>query len=375
MNKAWKRYGTMGAALLLSGNALAGATAGPPTRLKELVTVEGIRENQLVGYGLVVGLAGTGDKRQTFFSAQSLANLLERMGVQVNPQAIQVRNMAAVMVTANLPAFSQPGSRIDVHVAAMGDATNLQGGQLILTTLRAADGQTYAAAQGAVVTGGFVARGGGGNSSTLNHPTAGRVPNGAIVERAAPSVVPGDKIRLQLRQPDFATAARIADVVNEKLSPQARIAKADHSGLVTITTPPDWRDRTAELLAQIELLAVAADRPAKIIVNERTGTIVMGKEVRISPVAIMHGALTVEIQTTFDVSQPAPLSQGQTTTVPNVSVNTKEEKSRNLVLKNGATIEELVRAMQQIGSTPRDIIAILQNLRAAGAIEAILEVI
>jgi len=154
-----------------------------------------------------------------------------------------------------------------------------------------------------------------------------------------------------------------------------RIAKADHSGLVTITTPPDWRDRTAELLAQIELLAVAADRPAKIIVNERTGTIVMGKEVRISPVAIMHGALTVEIQTTFDVSQPAPLSQGQTTTVPNVSVNTKEEKSRNLVLKNGATIEELVRAMQQIGSTPRDIIAILQNLRAAGAIEAILEVI
>ncbi|MDX2179275.1 MAG: flagellar basal body P-ring protein FlgI [Bryobacteraceae bacterium] len=357
---------------------LAAATNLAPhaARLKELVSIEGIRENQLIGYGLVVGLNGTGDKRQTFFSAQTLANMLERMGVQVSPTAILVRNMAAVIVTANLPAFAQPGMRIDVSVAALGDAANLQGGQLILTPLKAASGDVYAVAQGPVVTGGFVAGRGGGNAQTTNHPTAGRVPNGAIVERAAPSVAPGAEIRLQLRQPDFSTAARIADAINKKFGAEGvAVARAEHSGVVAVSTPAAWMPRTAEFVAGIEDLTVAADRAAKVIVNERTGTIVMGKEVRISPVAIMHGALSVEIQTTFDVSQPAPFSDGKTTVVPNVNVGVKEEKSRNLVLKNGATIEELVRALQSIGSTPRDVIAILQNLRAAGAIEAILEVI
>jgi flagellar P-ring protein precursor FlgI len=344
------------------------------TRLKELVTIEGVRENQLIGYGLVVGLQGTGDKRQTFFSAQTLANMLERLGVQVPAQAILVRNMAAVMVTANLPPFSRPGSRIDVTAAAIGDATNLQGGQLILTPLRAADGQVYAVAQGAVITGGFIAGRTAMNSMTVNHPTAGRVPNGAIIERAAPVVELAGEIRLQLRQPDFSTAVRIAEAVNRQY-PDGAVARAENAGVVTLVAPEPFAARSAEFLASIEGLTVIADRIAKVIVNERTGTIVMGKQVKISPVAIMHGSLSVEVQTFFDVSQPNALARGQTVVTPDISVGVRDQPSRNLVLQEGATIEELVRALQSIGATPRDVIAILQNLRAAGAIEAILEVI
>lgn len=359
--------------ILLATMTLSAATADG-TRLKELVTIEGVRENQLIGYGLVVGLQGTGDKRQTFFSAQTLANMLERLGVQVPAQAILVRNMAAVMVTANLPPFGQPGGRIDVTVAAIGDATNLQGGQLLLTPLRAADGQVYSVAQGAVITAGFIAGRTALNSQTVNHPTAGRVPNGGIIERAAPSVDLSGEIKLQLRQPDFSTAVRIADAVNKQY-PEKGVAKALNAGVVSLTTPDDWNSRSAEFLASIEGLSVVADRIAKVIVNERTGTIVMGKQVRISPVAIMHGSLSVEVQTTFDVSQPNAFGRGQTVITPDISVGVRDQPSRNLVLQEGATIEELVRALQSIGSTPRDVIAILQNLRAAGAIEAILEVI
>jgi flagellar P-ring protein precursor FlgI len=343
-------------------------------RLKELVTIEGARENQLLGYGLVVGLAGTGDRRQTVFSAQSLTNLLERMGVSVPPSAIRVNNVAAVMVTANLPPYAQPGMRLDVTVAAVGDATNLQGGLLLLTSLRGADGQVYAVAQGPVVTGGFVA-GGMGTQQTVNHPTTGRVPNGAIVERPAPTPAPSGKLRLQLRYADFTTAARIAAAINKKFGGDAPVARAENSAVVAVQAPAPYASRLAEFLAEMENLTVEADRPAKVVINERTGTIVMGKEVRISPVAIMHGSLTVEIQTAFAVSQPAPLSGGTTQVVPQVGVGVKEDKARNVVLKQGATVEELVRALNAIGSTPRDIIAILQNLRAAGALEAELEVI
>jgi flagellar P-ring protein precursor FlgI len=343
-------------------------------RLKELVTIEGARENQLLGYGLVVGLAGTGDRRQTVFSAQSLTNLLERMGVSVPPSAIRVNNVAAVMVTANLPPYAQPGMRLDVTVAAVGDATNLQGGLLLLTSLRGADGQVYAVAQGPVVTGGFVA-GGMGTQQTVNHPTTGRVPNGAIVERPAPTPAPSGKLRLQLRYADFTTAARIAEAINKKFGGDAPVARAENSAVVAVQAPAPYANRLAEFLAEMENLTVEADRPAKVVINERTGTIVMGKEVRISPVAIMHGSLTVEIQTAFAVSQPAPLSSGTTQVVPQVGVGVKEDKARNVVLKQGATVEELVRALNAIGSTPRDIIAILQNLRAAGALEAELEVI
>jgi flagellar P-ring protein precursor FlgI len=343
----------------------------PATRLKDLVAIKGVRDNQLIGYGLVVGLAGTGDRRQTLFSAQSLTNLLQRMGVAVSPAAIRVTNTAAVLVTATLPAFAQPGGRIDTTVAAIGDAGNLQGGILVLTSLRGADGQVYAVAQGPVVTGGF-STGRGGSGQTVNHPTVGRTPGGATVERPAPSVAPRDNVRLQLRQSDFTTSTRIVESIEKRF---AGAARADSAGLVTVAIPAAYASRTTEFVAELENLAVEADRPARVVINERTGTIVLGKDVRIQPVAILHGNLNVEIQTTFNVSQPAPLSQGSTQVVPQTTVSAKEEKARNVILKQGATIEELVRALAAIGSTPRDVIAILQNLRTAGALEAEIEVI
>ncbi|MDQ6678509.1 MAG: flagellar basal body P-ring protein FlgI [Acidobacteriota bacterium] len=340
--------------------------------MKDLATFEGMRDNQLVGYGLVVGLAGTGDRRQAVFSTQSLTNLLQRMGVSVDPNALTVKNTAAVMVTATLPAFAQPGSHIDVTAAAVGDAPNLQGGILVLTSLRGPNGQVYAVAQGAVVTGGFSA-GKAGNTQSVNHPTVGRVPNGAIVERAAPSIPPGDHLKLQIKEADFTTAARVSAAVN--LHFKASVAKPENSALVSIAVPEEFRGRPIEFMAELEILTVEVDRTSRVIVNERTGTIVMGKDVRISPVAILQGNLTVEIKTTFDVAQPAPLSTGTTAVTPEVTVGAKEEKTRNIVLKQGATVEELVRALAAIGSTSRDVIAILQSLRAAGALEADLEVI
>ncbi len=354
---------------------LAGSPAAYSARLKDLVSIEGVRDNQLVGYGLVVGLKGTGDKRQTVFSAQSLANLLSRMGVTVDPTTIQVADTAAVVVTANLPAFTEPGTRIDISVSAIGDCSNLQGGVLVLTPLKGADNQVYAVAQGSVVTGGFVA-GGAGTTRTSNHPTSGRIPNGAIIERPAPSAPLTGRVRLQLRQADFTTAARISEAVNRKFgTAEAPVAHAENSGVVTVLSPAAYKTRPVEFIADMESILVEADRPAKIVVNERTGTIVMGNDVRITPVSILHGGLTVEIQTSLAVSQPQALSQGKTEVVPEVKVTAKEEKARNIVLKKGASVEELVRALVGIGSTPRDIIAILQNLRAAGAIEAEVEVL
>lgn len=345
-------------------------------RLKELVTIEGVRDNQLIGYGLVVGLNKTGDRLQTIFSAQSLTNLLQRMGVSVPPDAIRVNNTASVMVTATLPPFAQPGTRIDVTAAAIGDASSLQGGLLLLTSLRASDGQIYAVAQGPVVTGGFVA-GRTGSSATVNHPTVGRVPNGAIVEQEAPSVAPTQTVRLQLRNADFTTAARISEVINESLgSAGDNFAVAESSAVVRVNLPPAYADRPPAFIAEIERLEVEADRISRVVINERTGTIVMGKQVKISPIVVLHGNLTVEIETGFVISQPAPFSQqGQTTVVPEVNVGIREEQARNIVLPEGATVEQLVRALMAIGSTPRDIIAILQNIRAAGSLEADLEVI
>lgn len=342
------------------------------TRIKELVSIEGVRDNQLIGYGLVVGLAGTGDRVQTVFSAQSLTNLLQRMGLTVSPTAIQVKNTAAVMITATLPPFAQPGSRIDVTAAAIGDAPSLQGGILLMTGLKGSDSQVYAVAQGPLVIGGFVA-GGQGNSKVVNHPTVGRMPNGAIVERTVPAPAFGNQLRLQLQQADFATSARIASVVNKRF---AGAAHADNSARVTIGVPEDWQKQPTEFIAEIESLTIEPDTTARIIVNERTGTIIMGKQVHIAPVAIMQGNLTVEIQTTQEVSQPNALSNGGTTKVtPQVSTTVTQDAAKNLVLKNGATVEELVQALTSIGSTPRDIISILQNLKAAGALEAELAVI
>lgn len=350
------------------------AAAPAATRLKDLVTIEGVRENQLIGYGIVVGLAGTGDKRTTIFSTQSLANMLERMGVSVSPNAMRVQNMAAVIVTATLQAFAQPGTKIDVTAAAVGDANNLQGGLLLMTSLRGANGQVYAVAQGPVVTGGFVA-GRGGTSQTVNHPTVGRVPNGAIVERLAPSVEPTSQVRLQLRNSDFATSARVADAINKQFGALSPIAHAENGALIAVTTPAEWTNRIPAFIAGLEELRVEVDTPARIVVNERTGTIVIGKDVRVAPVAILHGNLSVEVKTKLVVSQPGPFSNGTTEVVPQTTLTAKDEPTRNVVLKEGATVEELVRALTAVGSSARDIIAILQNLRAAGALDADLEVI
>lgn len=361
---------TLGTLLLL------GAAAQGAARLKEIAAIEGVRDNQLIGYGVVVGLNGTGDKRQTVFSAQALTNILRRMGVTVNPTAILVRNMAAVMVTATLPPFGQPGTRIDATVAAIGDATNLQGGLLLLTPLEGADGQVYAAVQGPVITGGFVAAGAAGNRQTVNHPTVGRIPNGAIIERAPPTTAPAGKLRLQLRQADFTTAARVAEALNKRFSAEAApVARAESSAAVAVEIPAGWASRPVEFVAEVENLMVESDGRLKVVINERTGTIVLGKEVRIAPVAILHGALSVEVRTQFAVSQPNPLGRGQTAVVPQVNVESNEAQARNIVLDQGATVEDLVRALQAIGSTARDIIAILQNLRAAGALAAEVEVI
>ncbi|MDQ2950051.1 MAG: flagellar basal body P-ring protein FlgI [Acidobacteriota bacterium] len=345
------------------------------SKLKDLATVEGVRDNQLLGYGLVVGLAGTGDRQQTVFSAQSLANVLQRMGVTVSPTAITVKNTAAVLVTGTLPPFAQPGMKIDVTVSSIGDAPNLQGGLLIMTPLRAADGLVYAVAQGALLTGGFSA-GGAGTVKVVNHPTVGRIPEGALVEKLAPSSEPKSEVKLQLKRMDFGTASLVAEAINKKYSnlllPPAR---AENGSVVTVTVPHTYSNRSVEFIAELEDIAVEPQHMSRIVVNERTGTIVMGKDVHVAAVAIMHGNLTVEVQTTYSVSQPAPFSQGSTEVVPETQVTAKEDKAKNLILKDGATVEDLVRGLNTIGSTPRDIIAILQDLRAAGALDADLEVI
>lgn len=363
-------------ALLALSLAVAPRSTGA-VRIKELATIEGVRENPLIGYSLVVGLNGTGDRQQTVFSMQTLTNILREMGLSVPPATIRVQNTAAVMVTATLPAFARPGSKIDVAVAAIGDATSLQGGLLLLTSLRGVDGKVYSIAQGPLVLGAYLA-GRGNNSQTLNHPTTGRVPSGAIVELAAPRGSLEGSLRFELRQADFTTATRITAAVNQRFpapNAGAPIAKTEDSGAVAVAIPPDYTQRPAEFIAEIERLTVEADTLERVIVDERTGTIVMGRKVNVQPVTVMHGALTVEVQTTYEVSQPGPMSQGTTEVVPQTTVKTREERARSLTLPQGSTVEDLVQSLNAIGSTPRDVIAILEALKSAGALNAELEVI
>ena len=352
--------------------ALSGLPGFSASRMKDIASIEGVRDNQLIGYGLVVGLNGTGDRRQTVFSAQSVANLLERMGVTVPATALRVNNVAAVMVTGSLPAFGTQGTKIDVTVAAMGDAPSLQGGLLILTSLRGVDGQVYGVAQGPVLTGGFVA-GNAQAKQTMNHPTVGRIPSGATIERPAPTPELNGNVRLQLRKADFTTSARLTEAINNYFN--AEVARAENAGIIAVSAPEKFHGRPTEFIAALERITVDVDGRTKIVINERTGTVVMGKDVQIQPVAVMHGTLTVEVQTALEVSQPAPLSQGQTTVVPQTSVGVREEKARNLTLKQGATVEELVQALASIGSTSRDVVAILQALQSAGALDSEIEVL
>jgi flagellar P-ring protein precursor FlgI len=355
------------------GLVLALTSQAPAARVKELATIAGVRDNLLLGYGLVVGLRGTGDRQQTIFSTQTLSNVLEKMGVSVPPATLRVNNVAAVLVTATLPPYAVPGSRIDVVVNSIGDAGSLQGGTLLLTPLKASTGVVFAAAQGPVSTGGFAA-GRGGADVQVNHPTVGRIPGGALVERPAPTEAPdAGGVSLLLRQPDFTTAARVAEAVNQRF--EGAVARAENAGLVRVAVPVAFRGRPVEFIAALEPVEVRSDRPARVVLNERTGTVVIGKDVRIAPVAVLHGNLTIQIVTAFEVSHPGPLSPGQTVVAPQTSVTAREEKARHVLLRDGVSVEELIRSLVAIGSTPRDVIAIMQSIARAGALEAELEVI
>lgn len=353
-----------------------GATlAGPSTRIKDIVDVEGVRENQLIGYGLVVGLNGTGDSiNNSPFTEQSLIGMLERLGVNVRGENLRTRNVAAVMVTATLPGFATQGSRVDVSVSALGDAKNLQGGTLLVTPLLGADGEVYAVAQGSVATGAISAQG-QGQSVTRGVPTSGRIASGAIVEREINfTLADMNALRLSLRNPDFTTARRIAARINEHL--RTTVAQAADPATVVIMVPPDRQADMVGLITDIEQLTVQPDQVARVVIDESAGVIVMGDNVRISTVAIAQGNLTIRITETPQVSQPAPFSEGgETVVVPRTNIEVDEESgNRMAVLPSGVTLQELVSSLNALGVGPRDLISILMSIKAAGALQADIEV-
>jgi flagellar P-ring protein precursor FlgI len=342
-------------------------------RVKELAEIEGVRGNQLIGYGLVIGLNRTGDRvQQNLYARQTLQNLLERMGITTSVDALKPENIATVLITATLPPFARQGSKIDVTVSSIGDARSLQGGTLVLAPLKGVDGQVYAMAQGSVSIGG-IAAGDAGNSVDVNHPTVGRVPNGATVERVVPtSLAAGNRLTLVLRNEDFTTAARLARAVNARF--RANLARATDGRNVDVSIPENFADDRVSFIAELESVRVETDALAKVIINERTGTIVMGRDVRLSSVAISQGGVTVRIGTEYDVSQPSVLSKtGETTVVPRTTVEVKDRKPESVVLPDGATVDEVVRGLRAVGVTARDIISILQAIKAAGALAAELE--
>jgi len=353
-------------------------SAGEPkiqtAHLKDITSVEGVRDNMLMGYGLVAGLNGTGDRQQTIFSIQTLAAILQKLGVNVaSPQTMLVHNIAAVFVTATLPPFAQPGMRIDATVSSIGDAKSLEGGTLVLTSLYGPDGLVYGVAQGGLVLGGYVA-GGRAQSKVVNHPTVGRIVGGALVERdTSLDLKDLASVSLLLRNPDYATARGIASAINKELGNNS--ARAIDSRRVEISGIEKGPDAVPQVLARIEEISVQYSTPAKVVVNERTGTVVMGADVTLGPCSILHGNLAIEVVTKLEVSQPAPLSQGQTTVVPETTVKATEGPAQAIHLEEGATVDELIRGLQSIGATARDIVAILQAIKAAGALQAELEVL
>jgi flagellar P-ring protein precursor FlgI len=359
------------AALALAAFAACASPAQAASRVKDIVSIEGVRENQLVGYGLVVGLNGTGDSlRNSAFTKQSLEGMLERLGVNTREANLNTKNVAAVMVTASLPAFAAAGSRVDVSVSSMGDAKSLLGGSLLVTSLAGADGETYAVAQGPIVTGGFSAEGSSGSSVTKGVPTAGRIASGATVEReVAFRMRDLQQVRLTLRNPDFTTARRVADAINGRFP---NTAIADNPTIVRVV-PPQGSDVVGFLTA-IEQLPVEVDTPAKVVIDEASGVIVMGENVRVSTVAIAQGSLTVSVQETPQVSQPEPLGEGATVVVPRSDVNVQEGGKEMRILKGGASLSSLVEGLNALGVGPRDMISILQTLKAAGALQAEIEV-
>jgi flagellar P-ring protein precursor FlgI len=339
------------------------AADGPLVRLKDLADVEGVRSNQLVGVGLVIGLQGTGDKAT--MSLQMVRNLMRQFGVTLNEKAVKSKNVAAVSVTCDLPAFARPGQRVDVTVSALGDAKSLQGGTLLQAPLKAADGDVYAVAQGPVMVGGFSA-GGAAATLTKNTTTVGRIPQGAIVERDVETVL-GDhsSIALLLRTPDFTTAGRVADAVNAAFG---NVAEAEDAGRIRVSLPAKYATSPASFIAKLEKLQVVPDSTARVVVNERTGTVVMGGSVRISPVAVAHGNLTVRVTETPNVVQPNAFSGGQTAVEPRTDVQAHESAGQFVTVPANTTVKDLADALNAIGATPRDVIAILQAVKEAGAL-------
>jgi len=364
----------VGALLAAAILALVAIPAQAASRIKDLADFEGVRSNVLIGYGLVVGLNGTGDSlRNAVFTQESLVAMLERLGVATRGVNLNTKNVAAVMVTATLPPFARQGSRIDATVSAMGDAKSLLGGTLLATPLLGADGEVYAVAQGALAIGGFEAKG-QAQSVTRGVPTAARLPAGAVVEREVPFALDSlPELRLALRNPDFTTAQRMAAAINARIA--GAPARALDSTTVRLAVPTPYRGRTAALLSEIEQLPVEPDNPARIVIDERSGIIVIGDKVRISRVAVAQGNLTVRITETPQVSQPNPLAGGETVVVPrtNVEVDTQPER-KLVVLETGATLDALVDGLNALGVGPRDMIAIIQAIKAAGALQAEIEV-
>jgi flagellar P-ring protein precursor FlgI len=369
-------------------------------RLKDISAFIGIRSNQLVGYGLVVGLNGTGDGSNTEFTIRAIVNMLDRMGIHINNERIsqiKLKNVAAVMVTAHLPPFARNGSRLDVHVSSMGDATSLMGGTLLLTPLKGADQQIYAVAQGPLVIGGFAVSGASGSGVQKNHPTVGLISKGAIVEKEIPLSLDGkEELDLTLFQPDFTTAENVKEAVNRFMG--GSYSKSVDSGTIKISIPPAFRDRVAECIASLEKLEVVPDTIAKVILNERTGTVVMGENVRISTVAVAHGNLSIQIKEQLNVSQPQPFAPappagaqpkavppregtgaivapgGATVVTPESNIAVKEEGGALIMVPSAVSLGEMVRALNAIGATPRDLMSILQSIKAAGALQADLEI-
>jgi flagellar P-ring protein precursor FlgI len=361
------------AAIALAALWLGCAPAAATSRIKDLANIEGVRQNQLIGYGLVVGLNGTGDTLNNIpFTKQSLQAMLERMGVNIRGATIRTGNVAAVMVTGNLPAFGTQGTRMDVTVSALGDAKSLQGGTLLVTPLLGADGNVYAVGQGSVAIGGFQAEGAAA-SITRGVPTVGRIANGAIIEREidfALNRLPN--VRLALRNADFTTAKRVAAAVNDFLG--GKVAEPIDPSTVQLSIPPEFKRNVVALLTEIEQLQVEPDLSAKIVIDERSGIIVMGRDVRVATVAVAQGNLTVSISESPQVSQPGPLSQGQTVVTPNTRVGVQEDGKKLAVVRDGVSLQQLVDGLNGLGIGPRDLIGILQAIKAAGAIQADIEV-
>ncbi len=349
------------------------ATPAQSARLKDVAFFEGVRSNQLLGYGLIVGLDGTGDKKGAVYTNQSVANMLNKLGMKIKPEDLSLKNTAAVVVTAELPPFSKKGSRLDVLVSSIGDAKSLQGGTLLVTPLKGPDGQVYAVAQGPVSMGGFVA-GIGGTSVSKNHQTVAKVPGGAFVEKEVLFTLEGRReLFLTLRHPDFTTARRAAGKINSSFGGQMAIAR--DSGSVSIIVPAEYRDNIVVFISKVERLVVVEDTVSRVVVNERTGTVVIGKNVMISTVAVSHGDITVQIKADIEVSQPGAFSEGDTVVAVSEDIEVFEKPASLVLLEQTVTLGEVVTALNEVGVTPRDLVAILQALKSAGAMQAELLII